>query len=290
MDNYASNEEIRNRINIFINTGKSLFSETEKIIKAIEGAKYAPQAIVDIFEFITESKVKKKRLWTNLGKIWASNPHYKRFESLNYGYQTWFEQITNYIRTISIVKRTLTRQGNSEQLLKRFNRPRSLKSLDKKIKYTIIALESIKEMKLIYNRDIPGVITKRKKPRAPKKISKYHSQSRQTLSQLNGYPEVKEALKGAIDRLEKKGPDYSRQCLGSCRNALESLVKQISGEMEWQNGLPKIVIDRTNRDVVKRTYSYLCKYGTHSQRITSQNKTEIGFALTLTAIAIILNK
>jgi hypothetical protein len=110
------------------------------------------------------------------------------------------------------------------------------------------------------------------------------------LSQLDGYPEVKEAMKGAVDRLEKRGPDYSRQCLGSCRNALESLVKQVGNETEWNNGLSKIVAGRTEKGVIKQAYSYLCKYGPHSQEITGKKETEIGFALTLSAMEIILKK
>jgi hypothetical protein len=162
MDNYINKYEIKNTINNFIKTGKLLQPEIEKAIKAIEGAKHASQTIFDIFEMVTESKVKGKRTWTNIGKIWASDSHFKRLESLGYQYQMWFDSILKYVRTISILKRTLTKSGNSEQLLRKFNRPRSLKSLDKKIMYTTIALESIIEMKLVYNKDISRIISKRK--------------------------------------------------------------------------------------------------------------------------------
>ena len=282
--------KIKNRINNYIKQGKSLLAETNSTLDSIQKAKTTPKMLIDIFEVATQSRIEKKRLWSNLGTIWASNPHYQNLESLNREYQEWYNQIIDFVKTISIDKRTLNQAGNSQVLINKFNRPKNMKALDKKIKYTIIPLESIKEMKLLYNENIPNILVKRKVKRKLEKKSKYYITAKPILSQLRNYPEVKEAIKGAIERLEHNGSDYTRQCLGSCRNALETLVKQMSGQNEWTEGLSKLIPSRTNQNVVKGAYSYLCKYGPHSLKIPTHIESDNGFNLTMSAIAIILQE
>jgi len=281
--------QIKNQIQGYVGTGKILMSETLTTLEALDKATNTPKFLVNIFEFATKTRVKKKRTWESIWRIWGGDPHYRKLDELQSRFQVWFNDVIDFIGTISIDKRTLTIRGNTDELLKKFNRPKSLKSLDKKIKYTLIALESILQAKLIYNKDIPRKMLQKEIKKGGKKRSIYRSNARSILSELRGFPEVKESIQGAIERLDKMGYDYQRQALSSCRIALESLVRQISNVNDWSKGLREIISSRADRDIVKKAYGYLCKYGPHNSEIPTHSEAEIGFNLTLTSIAIILN-
>jgi len=107
---------------------------------------------------------------------------------------------------------------------------------------------------------------------------------------LDAYPPEKEALKGAIERYSEGGSDAFRQCLDSCRNAIESLSKKISSSPDWKIGLSKIVPSKNGQDTVKQIYSFLSARGVHGDTIPSQEDTELGLKLTEDCMLWILRK
>ena len=107
---------------------------------------------------------------------------------------------------------------------------------------------------------------------------------------LEQFPSENEALKGAIERYSNGGTDAFRQCLDSCRNAIESLLKKLAGETDWKIGLSKIVTSKNGQDTVKQIYSFLSARGVHGETIPAQEDTELGLKLTEDCMLWILKK
>lgn len=121
-----------------------------------------------------------------------------------------------------------------------------------------------------------------------------------------GFPSEYISLKGAYTRYLEGGTDYERQTLSSCRVALESFIKKITGKSEWRNGLGGILLDKNShvqigmsKDLEKlirglnkspqnvvtyltviQLYSYLSAQQAHSQAIPSREEVELGLKLT----------
>jgi hypothetical protein len=112
----------------------------------------------------------------------------------------------------------------------------------------------------------------------------------QMFALLEAYPAENEALKGAIERYSEGGSDAFRQCLDSCRNVIESLVKKLSGSTDWKSGLSKIISSKNGRDTIKQFYSFLSARGVHGDTIPSQEDTELGLKLTEDCMLWILKK
>lgn len=112
----------------------------------------------------------------------------------------------------------------------------------------------------------------------------------QMFALLEAYPAENEALKGAIERYSDGGTDAFRQCLDSCRNAIESLVKKLSGSTDWKSGLSKIISSKNGQDTVKQIYSFLSARGVHGETIPSQEDTELGLKLSEDCMLWVLQK
>ena len=112
----------------------------------------------------------------------------------------------------------------------------------------------------------------------------------QMFALLEQFPSENEALKGAIERYGNGGTDAFRQCLDSCRNAIESLLKKLTGETDWKTGLSKIISSKNGQDTVKQIYSFLSARGVHGETIPAQEDTELGLKLTEDCMLWILKK
>ncbi len=80
--------------------------------------------------------------------------------------------------------------------------------------------------------------------------------------QLVGHPKVTNMIEGAIDAYSSKGADANRQSLASCRSALELLVKEVTGESQWREGLAHLV-EGSRKKLISSTYGFLSGYGSH---------------------------
>jgi len=108
------------------------------------------------------------------------------------------------------------------------------------------------------------------------------------LQMLAPFPAEKEAVEGALSVYKSGGPDHGRQALGSLRNALENLVKRLSGETEWSLGLAKLIASETRRKTVRQVHSYLSAYGTHGPVQPSAGDTKSGFLLAFAGMRTLL--
>jgi len=88
-------------------------------------------------------------------------------------FESWFSDIMTFLSSVSIKKGSLEHPGNSELLKGKFNRIHGYVKPDTKIRNTILTLKKIKNLPLIYNREIPELVQRRKPTRKePYKILK----------------------------------------------------------------------------------------------------------------------
>ena len=107
---------------------------------------------------------------------------------------------------------------------------------------------------------------------------------------LTNYPPEYTALKGAIERYANGGTDSYRQCLDSCRNLIENLIKKIANVPDWNNGLKQIIQSQRKRQLIKSIHAFLSAYGVHGSEIPKQKDTELGLKITEDCITWILRK
>lgn len=107
---------------------------------------------------------------------------------------------------------------------------------------------------------------------------------------LAKYPAEYTALQGAIERYANGGTDSYRQCLDSCRNLIENLIKKIANTPDWNTGLKQIIQSQKKRGLIKVIHAFLSAYGVHSGEIPKQKDTELGLKITEDCITWILRE
>lgn len=83
--------------------------------------------------------------------------------TLSAKFESWFSNIVAFLSSVSIKTASLKYPGNSELLKKKFNRIYGYVNPETKTRNTISILRTIKNLPLVYNRNIPEVV-ERKKP------------------------------------------------------------------------------------------------------------------------------
>ena len=197
--------------------------------------------------------------------------------------KNWLHSFTGYLGTLSTDTPSLTEKGNSGNLVRKLNNAKKAVKYDTKIRRGLAVIEELRTITLIQNSSIRKYLEEQQR-----QSNEYSQQRKEARSILKNYPEEKRALLGAIERLEEGGVDAWRQCLSSCRICVENLVKKLSGEAEWKIGLPKIVISKTKRDVIKKTFQFLSAYGSHGRKDPGKEIAKSGVEQTFAAIRLII--
>jgi len=197
----------------------------------------------------------------------------------------WLNEITTSLSSISRKNSSLTMKGNSQTLVKKFNYAKKGAQAKTKINRGLKALDELKQLDLIYNKDIGNLLQEKKLKNTPS--DQYNQYAIDAKILLRDYPSELEAFLGAIERLEQGGLDANRQCLSSCRNCIESLVKRIA--QRWPDGLISIIPSNTKRKIVKQTYQFLSAFGVHGSETPTDNDAKSGLEQTLSSIRLILS-
>jgi len=85
-------------------------------------------------------------------------------KNLSSMFESWFSNIMSFLSSISIKKANLTPLGNSELLTRKFNSIHGYVWHETKIRNTVLILKKLKNLPLLYNRDIPKVEEKIRLP------------------------------------------------------------------------------------------------------------------------------
>jgi len=201
------------------------------------------------------------------------------------------------IRQMSINTKNLTTSGNSDKLLRKFNRVRGIKGAIPFFDRLIVVLDEIKSFDLIWNNDIPSELMRRKEIAEREKREKLKLRGisrditrvartiylfdRHSISkQLRTYPSVQKSILGALDSLQDDGPDAERHCITSCRAAIESLCMNIGKNKDWKSALNNIFPSDTDRRQIKGVWNYLSGKGAHGGHNPTKKEAEYCLQLT----------
>ena len=219
----------------------------------------------------------------------------------------FLSQCTASIREMSINVQNLSARGNSSKLITKFNRVRYIKNPVTFFDTLITVLDEIRNLDLIWNKDIYGELAKRKatieqeqKERAVLKASSpkldrlartIDIYNRLSISeQLNRYPNVQQSILGALDCLLRGGPDTERQCITSCRVSIEALCIQIGENGDWKTALGGIFPSETDQKAIKGVWNYLSGKGAHAGHNPTKEEAEYGLKITIATLEQIANR
>jgi hypothetical protein len=237
-----------------------------------------------------------KRQAKSVGTLLMENQARNQIIQSEEQYSLWSAKVIEFLGTISVIKTHLPKDGNSESILSSFSNTMKYVKIITKLNHGISFLETLRHKDLINNDKISEYLKQRKKQEkvkkkaemiiesAPKPFSIQHD----IWEMLDAYPNEKSALMGAVFIYQSESPDANRQALSSCRNALEMLIKKISGKQDWNDGLLTIFQSSQKRKTIKSTFQYLSAYGVHGPSQPSEGDTEMGIEMTTTAIKWIL--
>ncbi len=258
------------RIQQFIIQGQDIIKTTQT---AIDSTKNIPKkvdagvALLDYAFNLTGHKRKAK----SVGTLLLEDQAKKQIDQSEDLCTQWSTQVIQFLGTISTIKMKLPKKGNSPSIVSSFTNTMNYVRTTTKLKHGIAFLESLRHKNLIYNDEINDYLKQKKEQErakkraemivesAPKPISLAHD----LWEMLDMYPDEKRALEGAVFIYRSESPDANRQALSSCRNALEMLIKKVSGENNWNDGLLNISNSSQKRKTIKTTFQYLSAYGVH---------------------------
>jgi len=199
----------------------------------------------------------------------------------------WVKSIVGYLKGGSRLTKSITVKGNSSTLTRKFNEALKAVRFETKINRGLAKLHELKDEELVLNSDLRLIVKERKLKAA--KSKKYAHLSKEVKSLLKSHPHQQEAMLGAIERLEEGGLDSYKQCLASCRTAIESLVVSLSGNTRWKEGLKILIKSETRRKTIEATFNYLSAYGSHGKENPSFDDTKAGVDQTLSALRQIIS-
>lgn len=199
----------------------------------------------------------------------------------------WLESITNYLMEVSMLTSSVTARGNSSTLIRKLNSAKNATNFQTRISRGLRAIKQLQTCELVYNRDLNDILKEKKLQSTV--ASKYKEMVRGAKYLIKKYPSELESFLGAVERVEKGGLDAERQCLSSCRNTLENLIKDISGKTDWKAGLKILVPSETRQETLKSTHRFLSAYGAHGKN-TTLDDAKSGLEQTMAAVRIILSQ
>lgn len=208
---------------------------------------------------------------------------------------------------MSVNTRNLSPRGNSAKLLIKFNKVRRIKNAITYLDTLIAVLEEIRNLDLIWNQEIPLEIAKRKtaveqerkerarlralSPRLERLSKTIDIYNRLSIAEkLKRHPNVQQSVLGALDCLQRGGPDAERQCITSCRASVEALCIEIGKNGNWKIALDNIFPSETDRKVIKNIWNYLSGKGAHGGHTTTKEEAEYALKITIVTLEKIANK
>jgi len=211
------------------------------------------------------------------------------------------------VRLISVNGKVLPPDGNSSVLVRKFNSALRMKNPAKAMERTIIVLQEISSLNLLWNAEIPQELEKRKNLRLKaleeKKKLKEAEQRIQRSSvaaealdrneigaRLEKYPSVRTSVLGAFDALENGGPDAERHCISSCRIALEAMCIEVGKNGDWKAAVINIFSSESDRQFIKNVHHFLSGKGSHAGHEPTRSEAEACLKHTIPTLAMIIER
>jgi hypothetical protein len=248
-----------------------------------------------------------KGLVRKIGKSIRNSSKYQVNSSWREFGEQFLGKCVSSVKDVSIKVHSLPPRGNSSKLSIKFNRVRRIKSSVSFFDTLIAILRDIQNHDLIWNKDIPAELALhraiREQEKKEKAILRATSPGLVRLAQtielynrlsiaekLKDYPDVKESILGALDRLRDGGPDSQRQSIVSCRAAIEALCIQVGKNEDWKKALSNIFSSVTDRKSVKGIWNYLSSKGAHGGHSPLKEEAEYALKITIATLEQIIEK
>lgn len=236
-----------------------------------------------------------KRAVARVGKGIAYSSAIARESDVLAGYDAWVEGVRSALKSVSFVVHHS--EPTARILLRRFSASQRYVRLDTRLEHGVRFLEELADERLVWSEGVPAhrvrapeAIAPQTPPVPPPTASLFLSERPQMLELLATFPSARQAIEGAFAVYEARTPDFGRQSLNSCRNAIENLTKMLSGEGDWNLGLPKVISSDAERQVVKKAHVFLSAYGTHGVQEPDLATVEMGIGLTFLALKLLLRR
>ena len=233
-----------------------------------------------------------KRTASRVGRMLVEDTATQREKQLRQEFEDWATSVSTALRGISASRQRLPKKENSQLLVQRFIRTQGYARPETGLAHGVAFLEDLAEQHVVKNEDLEN-LAKVRSPSSSQVREKLvltaldvlDVSEQQTLAVLrSAHPSAFEAIQGAMAVYTAGTPDSGRQALSSCRNALENLVRTLSGESDFSAGLRKLVGSDTRRKTVRQVYSFLSAYGTHGIASPSDTDVELGIRMTVSAV------
>lgn len=281
----------------FVDRGKQLQVEASNIAAKARLSQYKVQTGVGLLDHVFDLGG-HKRLAASAGKYIVFNGLIERSRALSISFEQWYSEVLSQLRTISVARKNVMPRGNSSSLTARFAKAKMNKRLDTRIIKAVGILEAILEEELVYNDDIRELLGNRRREaeEEAKRASREQLLDLSTLGietdfamprtledihqKLVGHPKVAKIIEGAIDAYSSRGADSNRQSLASCRSALELLVREVTGESRWREGLGSIA-EGSRKKLISSAYAFLSGYGSHPGGEPVKADVEYGIRVTI---------
>ena len=228
----------------------------------------------------------KKRLAGRLGRTLGHSSVDKTIGEFERMADSWIAESKGILGKISVQRRGIPSEPNSSDLVRSFSSQMRFARRETRLSHGIAYLEELASSNILFNKNLEEMrktvaIVEKSSPSLPAEVETGLSKVRDLVSAF--HPEA-EAISGAIASYKAKGPDWGRQTLDSLRNALECLVRRLSGESEWSEGLEKVVPSEVSRKSIRATYNLLSARGVHADEIPTEE--EINFCIGLAQHAV----
>lgn len=227
--------EIRSVLENYIREGEILLREYENCIRQVRdvGSELRRDGLSKIVGLIASEVVpgtrRKAQKYSRKILNAQSRIQLKQLER-NYldRFSSWFNNIKSFLSSISIQRSNLKYPGNSESLIRKLNRIYGYAKPDTKIRNMILILRKIVNLPLIYNKNLPKIL-ERKRPihKDPyRTLKRLESRLRECICgglgkvTRNWWKErvpkdVQERAKLRKNKNEKQYPWYVEKCLSS---------------------------------------------------------------------------
>jgi hypothetical protein len=224
----------------------------------------------------------RKRLARGLGKSLVRSSVDGTIRELESKTDGWIAESKVILGRISVLRRGIPSKPNSQELVCSFSAQMRFAKPETRLSHGISYLENLAESKLILNDEIEqtrnAVTAVQQLPLSPPTGIESGLNELQDL--VSPFPAVAEAVAGAVSVYQRRNPDWGRQAVGSMRNALETLIKILSGESDWRTGLEKIMTSNSARKQIHVTYAMLSARGVHSEEVPTED--DVLFCIRLT--------
>ena len=188
------------------------------------------------------------------------------------------------LSNISQKTKNITKDGNSNQILRKLNKIRGYKTPDAFLRNLSVVLTTIKSLDLIFNKDIPTFMSQQNLSEI--NIRKHE----EIINLLNSFTIVQENLLAAIHSLEHRRIGSNRNCITSCHVAIEKLCIDIGREKDWKKSLKIILPSKSDQKMVKYTWNYLSGKGAHGGYSPTKEDALFCLDMTISTIKHILNR